>query len=293
MAQQAAAQSDALLQEARRAAYESDQRRIQQQQHDAAVAQKLLEDERARFRQATAEQAQARDEAVGAERQSVYLARQAAEAEAARRLHAEAEAARLREMLNSMSSASAAAQPPLAQPLQVTGTIERDEEARTARVLNFGGVDDLCSTSSRSQNGRNATDAPFGQAQLACAMILDVARLVVSARLGARKRTPIALQDAPIVTRDGREARALPAQPRLSRHPRVRVLRLRPAPPRARPIVPTHSIIACHLLQGWELTAQHARLKSRRKKCLSSVRSVELHCGRTPRHFAADAELRA
>ena len=132
------------------------------------------------------------------------------------------------------------------------------------------------------------------RAQLACAMILDVASRVRSDRLGAPKSTPIALQDAVTVTHDGQEARALPAQPRPSRHPRVQVLRLRPAPPRARPIVPSHSTIACHLLQGWvELTAQHARLKSRRKKCLNSVVSVEPQCGRTPRLFAADAAPRA
>ena len=75
LAQSAAVHNEALLQEARRAAMESEQRRILQQQQDAAASQKLLEDERARFRQATAEQAHARDEAVGAERQSVLMAR--------------------------------------------------------------------------------------------------------------------------------------------------------------------------------------------------------------------------
>ena len=132
------------------------------------------------------------------------------------------------------------------------------------------------------------------QARLADAMKLTIARLVVSASPGAKRRTPNALPDARIATCDGREARALPAQPRLSRHPRVQALRPRPALPRVHPTAPRPSTITCLHLQGeLELTTQHARLKSRRKKCQSSVRSVEPRCGRTPRHFAADAAPRA
>ena len=96
MAQNVALQNEALILEARQVAAASEQSRIQQHQRDTALAQKMLEDERARFRQATAEQLHASDEAVGAVRQSAHLARQAAEAEAARRFDAEAEVARRR-----------------------------------------------------------------------------------------------------------------------------------------------------------------------------------------------------